>query len=124
MQLLPAAAKGPAIRLAVIGWQREIPLLSKAVATKRARTVKRPRHQVAPRLSLGRVVALLRTFRVRRLHVAVDTGNYVYNAQFFPVAYALQRWGWDVGINWWDQNEIQLEVENRFSRLLWAWWFR
>jgi hypothetical protein len=75
------------------------------------------------RFSLPKILALLRTFRVRQFQLRLDTDDYVTNAYLFPVSSYLTARGWPVEVNFIRQNELVLQLENRMGRLMWAYLF-
>ncbi|MCB0635040.1 MAG: hypothetical protein KDC54_00400 [Lewinella sp.] len=84
---------------------------------------KRTRASRRRRLSLPKILKLLRTFRVRQFQCALDTDDYVLNAYLFPIGTYLTAHGWPVAINFQRQNELDLKLENRMSRLIRALFF-
>lgn len=62
--------------------------------------------------------ALIRSFRVRRLHWSLDTGDALWNAWLFPWFHLLRLRGRDVSISFTGRNELELIVENDLYRLL------
>lgn len=62
--------------------------------------------------------ALLRTFRLRRLHWNWDTGDPLWNAWLFPLFHLLRLRGHEVAISFTGRNELILVVDNNLYRLL------
>lgn len=69
-------------------------------------------------LSLGTIIRLLRSFRVKRLRVNVDTGDCITNSKLYPVFSLMNFWGGNYGVNFQGRNEIVLHLQNRPIRLL------
>lgn len=102
-------------------WQWRWSLLSKRTpkpASPKAAPSPQPKRR--RRLGLPRMLKLLRTFHVRRFRLTMDTDDYVLNAYLFPIATWLTARGWPVSVNFMRQNQLELQIENRAGRLLWA----
>lgn len=65
----------------------------------------------------GAAVKLLKTFEIRQLYVAVDTGNYPLNAKLFSL-YGLQQHNIIFEINFINHNMIILDIRNRLIRIV------
>ena len=65
------------------------------------------------------MVRILKSFRVRRFRVEIDTDDYVLNAYLFPVFHLLSRGRLQINFN--GRNDIQIEITNRIGRIAWAW---
>lgn len=74
--------------------------------------------------SIHRLVRVLKTFRISKCDVLLDTDDFILNAKLFPIfQYCSGRWGrWRV--NFEGDHRVQLEVESRLISVLYAWWRR
>jgi hypothetical protein len=63
---------------------------------------------------------VLRTFKVIKFRINVDTDNYLANSLLFPVAYFAQRNGYQIGINYLGRQDVSVVLENRLARILLA----
>ena len=74
--------------------------------------------------SKHRLLRVLKTFRVSKCDVLLDTDDFILNAQLFPVfQFCSGRWGhWRV--NFEGDCRLQLEVESRLISVLYAWWWK
>lgn len=85
-----------------------------------------PRRWRAPRWrpSAARLGVLLdelsRAGRVRRFRLEFDTGDWVLNAELYPLAAWAAARGWRVGIRFDGQTILELDARLRPARLLWA----
>ncbi len=71
-----------------------------------------------------RLVSVLRTFRLRRGVVDLDTGMDEWNAYLYPISYAIYRLcRVQLRPNYDGQLSIDLVVENRVARMVWAFLF-
>lgn len=61
---------------------------------------------------------VLKTFRVRYFSWDLDTGDPVWNAKLYPVAFLLQYQGIGVRVNFWQQNRLAFRISNQPIRLL------
>ncbi|NND15092.1 MAG: hypothetical protein HKN89_02060 [Eudoraea sp.] len=69
-------------------------------------------------LSPGTILRLLRSFKVKRLWVDVDTGDCITNSKLYPVVALMNFWGGNYGVNFQGRNELVLHIQNRPIRLL------
>lgn len=63
-------------------------------------------------------IQVFRSFRVRQFSWDLDTGDPVWNAQLYPLAFMLQQRGTAFRVNFWNQNRLAFRVTNRPVRLL------
>ena len=64
------------------------------------------------------VPRLVRSFRLRRFQLILDTDDVIWNAWLFPVFHMLRLHGHDVRIAFNGHSELQLTLENNIYRLL------
>ncbi len=114
-----------AIRLKLLFWQKEWPLQAlvggwskrtehPSDTEKPARKTKKDR---APRFN---VRALLRTFQLKQLRLHLDTDDFVLNSYLYPIFYFLSSKNRELKINYDGEAFLQMVVENRLYRILWA----
>jgi hypothetical protein len=66
-------------------------------------------------------IGAIKSFRLRRCSVQIDTGDMCLNGILYPLFYFLTGYsGKTVMINFKGENEIILQLENSIARLLWA----
>lgn len=65
------------------------------------------------RMSWSVIKRILRSFRVKKLYVNVDTGDYVLNAKLIPLCTLLNLTGGAFRINFQDSNHLVLHLQNR-----------
>lgn len=114
------------LNMNIAGWKKEVDLLQQkqkgkmdSAETTRKRTEKSRKRK--SKMSMKKIWAVLRTFRVRTFFVNVDTGDMPTNGILFPVLYGLSVWSRrEFHINFVNQNVIRLEVRNSVARVLWA----
>jgi hypothetical protein len=66
----------------------------------------------------GRFFRVLLSFRVRKLALDVDTGNYMGNAFLHPLFYFLSGPNRVLAVNYRGRNRAEVEVRNRLGRML------
>jgi hypothetical protein len=65
--------------------------------------------------------AVLKSFKIKKCFITIDTGNMPLNGILFPWVYLLSIYiKKKVSINFSGQNIIILQIENSFARMLWA----
>ncbi|MBV8390534.1 MAG: hypothetical protein JO080_12090 [Mucilaginibacter sp.] len=102
------------INLSIIGWKKQIDLLSKRKTRKKASRKKKSR-----KFRLGLFKVLLKTFKVNQCYLSIDTGDVQLNGLLYPGFYWLNKYtGKSIGINFLGKNEIILQIENNLARLI------
>ena len=101
------------IRLSAVGSGRKL--------IKRATKKQRPQSGVHGRHILARMIRIIKTFRVKTWHVALDTGDYTVNARLYPVNFARPVFG-HVHINFVGENYLVIIITNRPWKIISAYW--
>lgn len=71
------------------------------------------------RLGPKQVLTMIRTFRIKKWRVYIDTGNMALNGQLFPLCYLLGlRTGKKIHINFLGINEVAITVESNLYRMV------
>lgn len=83
----------------------------------RGKAAKRSRKAPSPRTILRMGRALFRSFRVRRFHLRVDTGNAVHNAWLFPLFAWWNHRGYDVAVRFTGGTDLVLDLSNSVHRI-------
>jgi hypothetical protein len=107
----------------IAGWKKELDLLkrSKKEVKKDTGQVKTVREKKKRKMPLKKMMAVLRSFRVKQCRIVTDTGDMPLNGMLFPAFYGLSIWtGKTFAISFEDQNEIRLEIKNNLGRMLWT----
>ncbi len=120
--------ENPGVRLRIGFWKntwwlkdRLLRIGSKTTRGAKSRKVAKRDMSRSSSLRMWRV---LKTFRVSKCDVLIDTDDFILNAQLFPLfQFCSGRWGhWRV--NFEGDCRVQLEVESRLSSVLYAWWWK
>lgn len=56
---------------------------------------------------------LLKSFRIKRLIVDIDTGDYITNAKLYPVAAFLKHYSGNINVNFEGRNKLVICIQNR-----------
>lgn len=70
------------------------------------------------RVDIGKSLALLKSFRVKKIVLDIDTGDTISNAKLYPVFAFLNQNIGKFNINFQGRNQLVLYIENRPIRLL------
>lgn len=70
------------------------------------------------KFNVSLVKRLLRSFKVRRFRLEIDTGNPMLNARLYPLLFLLDRQAGDIRVNFVNRNHLLLQLTNRPIRLL------
>jgi hypothetical protein len=97
-------------------WHKKIDLfaLKKKEKKKEKKTKKR-------KIKFRKILGVIKSFKINTFRLLIDSGNARTNGILFPFFYLLSRLsGKTFEINFTDENEISLEIENNIARMLWA----
>ena len=65
------------------------------------------------RIGVKKVLALLKSFKLKRLYLNMDTGDFTMNAKIYPIFYFLDRRLGTININFQGENRMVLKAINR-----------
>jgi hypothetical protein len=72
-------------------------------------------------MTFRKLVAILKSFKLKKCHISIDTGNMPLNGILFPVFFLIGRYlKKPIGINFIGENSVILHLENTLARILWA----
>jgi hypothetical protein len=105
------------INIKAVGWHRLMDPFAKSVKAE-AKPVPSKKKKKS-RFSLALAKALLKTFKIKKCYLNVDTGDVRLNGILYPMAYWLGDYtAKPITINFLHHNEIDLEIENNMARLI------
>jgi len=105
------------IDLRILRWHKMIDLV--ALRKKWAKSEGRKAGRKKRRVSLRKMWAIFRSFKVSRFYLTVDTGSMQMNGILYPVfIMAGRRTGGNISINFTDENEIIFKANNNLFRIL------
>lgn len=87
--------------------------LTEIGAIKRRRIVKEKAKKRSHRMAPRKIWALLKTFKVKKLLVDIDTGNSISNAKLYPAFTFLNFYAGRFNINFEGRNQVVLSIHNR-----------
>jgi hypothetical protein len=68
---------------------------------------------------LNIALQFIHSFRLKRLSIEMDTGDYTLNARLIPFILIARRQNIDISVNFIDNNNLIMIIENRIYRLIW-----
>lgn len=71
-------------------------------------------------ISTKKLFSLIRSFKVKKIYVNIDTKDYIQNALLFPLFFLLNTKNRQLTINYFGRNELILVIENNIYRILQA----
>lgn len=71
-------------------------------------------------ISTKKLFSLIRSFKVKKIYVNIDTKDYIQNALLFPYFFLLNNKKRQFSINYFGQNELILVIKNNMYRILQA----
>jgi hypothetical protein len=107
------------LQFRVFFFQKKIRLTSlgnkmKATPASAAKKKKGP-----PKAGFRKLVRVMRTFHVSEWQIALDTGDYVRNAQLYPLNFIPHLNG-HMEINFYEKNYLFIKLKNRPLKILYA----
>lgn len=107
----------PLLRFRIFFFEFTPKASAKKPKPKKARV--RKRSPISPEQLWRSGIALLNTFRVKRMIVRLDTGNYPVNAFLIPLFVAANTYPpADCSINFSGESGLECHIQNRISRML------
>jgi hypothetical protein len=110
----------PAGRLKIFFWKKLFRLTPQKPKERREK-IKTENSAPRKKFPLRKIVAALKSFRIKRLLIHFDTGDMAINGKLFPLFYALsyvlKR---DIAVNFAGENQISVEIENNIARTVWS----
>jgi hypothetical protein len=108
------------IDLCIAGWRKQIDLLAKpAKGEQKEKQILSERKNKPFKISFGKIKAIMKSFKINKCHLNIDTGNVQLNGILYPGFYWLgKHTNNPIGINFFNETEIILEVENNLARVL------
>jgi hypothetical protein len=125
IRFLPSDDK-PSLEAKIFYWKKNIELPSLAIENKKTETQPEPvKTQKTGKRSFSvspqKIVGVLKSFKVNKCAIHIDTGNYQLNAWLYPIIYFIQiRTKRTIQINFTGNNELILEIKNSLARMSWA----
>lgn len=125
---LVANENGCLLHIRVAWWKKTVDLLQPrkqepAEAAKASPAKQKQRRKPAPSFhkTRKRIIAVLKSFRIRHCFISIDTGNMPLNGFLYPWFFLLSRQsGQPIQINFWGAEIIQLRLQNSIARMAWA----
>lgn len=103
------------VEFKIAGWSRQIDVFTKTKQTKK----RPPAKKKQPGISFKLIVAVIKSFKVNKCYVSIDTGSMQLNGILYPGFYFLSRYvGKTIEINFLNRNEIILEIKNNLARII------
>lgn len=86
----------------------------KNTTSKRSKKVpKRTYKRTRKSIGFKRILGVLKSFQVKEIFVNIDTGDFVLNAQLYPLCMFLNYHIGQFSINFEGKNQIKLQLRNR-----------
>lgn len=108
------------IDLRIIGWKKQIDLLNQLFKRKPRETTPKQHKKSKSKLPrLGLIKSILKSFKVNKCYLDIDTGNMQLNGMLYPGFYWISKYtGNPIGINFQNQTEIIIEIQNNCARVI------
>lgn len=86
--------------------------------TKIKKEEKEIKHKTSQKISAIRVLKIIRSFKVKKFYLDLDSGNCITNAKLYPLFTLLNRTKKGFKINFEGRNELVLYIQNRPINLI------
>lgn len=112
----------PLLFLKIFGWTKIFDPTSdkREKRTSKQEKVTKVKKRVPYQKVMKKAKAILFSFRVRYLYLDLDTDDYVLNGLLYPAALMLSRKNATFNINFVGVTQLQLLIENRLGKILFA----
>lgn len=114
-----------AIRLKIVWWVKKIVLFPPTGETKKKikdkeiiksahkKTKKNPIKNI-----VGKSISVLKSFKVKRFYLDIDTNDYILNAYLYPAFFAIKQWkGLNIQVNFMGREEVDILIKNNLLRM-------
>lgn len=103
--------------LKIAGWRKQIDLL--AQKEQRKKSIKKQAGKGPNRISLRKIKAIVKSFKVNKFYLSISFDEMMLNGIFYPLLNFLNfKTNKKIEINFFHENEIIVEVENNFFRII------
>ena len=74
-----------------------------------------------PQIPFKKIKAVIKSFMVKKCYITFDTGDMPTNGILYPWFNLLSiETGHTISVNFWEENEVVLQIQNNMARILWA----
>ena len=87
------------------------PLRRKKASNKKTKKIKSKNN--SKRVEFRKFIQILRTFKIKRFYINIDTGDCIFNAKLFPLFALLNQTKGSFYINFEGRNRMVLHMQNR-----------
>ena len=99
------------VRIKLLFFSFSVYPFRKKSTSRRSKKTKQSKSRKSP--SFSTILRLLKSFKLKKIRLEIDTGNYVTNAKLYPVMAFLNYKVGDFNVNFEDRNLLVLHIENR-----------
>lgn len=106
--------------LKIAGWRKQIDLLAqKEQKEQKKKPIKKQSGKGPNRISIRKISAIVKSFKVNKFHLNISFDEMMLNGIIYPLFSFLRfKTNKRIEINFFHENEIILEVENNFFRII------
>lgn len=109
------------LKVKIVWWKKQINLLEPNIKSSVTSPVKNNRNKSRNKISFKKILNLVKSFRVRKFLISIDTDNMQLNGIMYPIFLLGQHFsGRQIEINFKGDNIIIMKIENNIARILWA----
>ncbi|MES2284114.1 MAG: hypothetical protein V4547_00415 [Bacteroidota bacterium] len=108
------------LNLKIAGWEKQIDLLAqKEQKEQKKKSIKRQVKPSTNRFSLKKISAIVKSFKANKFYLSISFNEMMINGIIYPLFHFLSsKTNKRIEINFFHENEIILEVENNFFRII------
>jgi hypothetical protein len=107
--------------LKIVWWKRRMTMDGSPGGMNRDKKKKEKKMKRSNRISMSKILGVIRSFRITRCHINLDTGNMPLNGILYPWFFLVGKsTGHPISINFTNQNIFVIRIENTIARMLWA----
>ncbi len=105
------------VEIKVFGWTKQYNLSDSQ--PKKSKPIIHQKKRKRASISVSTIRELMKSFRIKRFFLRLDTGDMPLNGILYPVFLLLnKKYKLDISINFLNNNILILQIENRIARIL------
>jgi hypothetical protein len=109
------------INLKIFFFKKKIDLLEHNQLNSKNKKSDRIIKNTSPKIRLEKIKAIVKSFKINNCYIDINFADAAINGILYPVFYGIQLvTKKNITINFIGKQEVKLEIENNFARIIWA----
>ena len=109
------------LNVKIAWWRKQFNLLEPNIKDPETSPAKKHRQKSSKKIPFKKILNLIKSFRVRKFLISLDTDNMQWNGIMYPIFLLAEHYsGRQIEINFTGENIVIMKIENNIARILWA----